>query len=74
MNRKRCSQCFFHKQTLVTDWRDSALTCLHPLSRNIVGRALSCHQARDASAFCGPDGFAFTPIDAAPNPAHAHWQ
>jgi hypothetical protein len=60
----RCSICFFRRMTFVTDWREAAQTCLHPLARTPVGRAMSCAQAREQGQFCGPDGLAWTPMTA----------
>ena len=63
---KHCGSCFYFKnRSLVTEWCDPVTTCLHPMSRTPTGFAMSCGQAREASAFCGPQGHCWTPASGA---------
>jgi len=63
-----CSRCFYAKRTTVTDRHEYVLTCLHPLSRTPIGLAMACHQAREATSFCGPTGSAFQHANGSPQP------
>jgi hypothetical protein len=63
---KLCTQCYYAKRTTLTEWFELVWTCLHPLSRTPVGRALSCNQAREEGKFCGPRGDAFKPQHGSP--------